>query len=129
MPNRTILIIDDTPDHLEFLRRLLRAAGYHVLIAPPGADALRQAEHSHADLILLSLTFPGDSAWEQIRHTSEQLAQTRAPILGTSVYAPLLSHAGARAIGLADYVEKPFDIDYLLDRITQLIAPPTALAA
>jgi CheY-like chemotaxis protein len=121
MHTRTILVIDETPDHLEFLRRLLGGVGYHIIAAETGHDALGQAEQRQPDLVLMSLPVPGDVAWEETRRLGAQPMLARSPILGTTVYTPLVDQSRARAVGCVDYVEKPFNVDHLLSRINQLL--------
>lgn len=131
MSHRTILIIDDAADHRDILSRLLRATGYRVLEAAPGPEALSQAQGELPDLILLGLSLPGQAAWEtaQQLHRRESLAQT--PILGTTVYTTLLKYSHIQALGCIDYVDKPFDMDELLARISYLLpeSPLPAIAA
>jgi CheY-like chemotaxis protein len=131
MALHTIMIIDDTPDHRAMLGRLLRAVGYRVLEAIPGQAALDQARGERPDLILTALSLPGQPAWETARLLRDQPTLADTPILGASVYSPLLTHSRAQALGCADYVNKPFDLDDLLRRILLLLpsAPPTLLAA
>src|SRR3954463_316447 len=117
MTRHTIMIIDDTPDHRDMLGRLLRAVGYRVLEASPGQAALDQASGERPDLILTTLSLPGQPAWETARLLRDQPALIDTPIMGSSVYSPLLSHSRAQALGCADYVNKPFDLDDLLRRI------------
>jgi CheY-like chemotaxis protein len=125
------MIIDDTPDHRDMLGRLLRAVGYRVVEASPGEAALEQARGERPDLILTALSLPGQPAWETARLLRDQPALADTPILGASVYNPLLTPSRAQALGCADYVDKPFDLDDLLRRIMQLLsgAPPALLAA
>lgn len=131
MALQTIMIIDDTPDHRAMLGRLLRAEGYRVLEASPGEAALDQACGERPDLILTALSLPGQPAWETTRLLRDQLALADTPILGASVYSPLLTRSRAQALGCADYVNKPFDVDDLLRRILLLLpsVPPSAMAA
>ena len=131
MSLRTIMIIDDTLDHRDMLGRLLRAVGYRVLEASPGEAALDQARDERPDLILTALSLPGQPAWETARLLRDQPALADTPILGASVYNPLLTQSRAQALGCADYVDKPFDLDDLLRRIMQLLpkVPPLLLAA
>jgi len=125
------MIIDDTPDHRDMLSRLLRAVGYRVLEASPGEAALDQACGERPDLILTNLSLPGQPAWETARLLRGQQILASTPILGASVYSPLLTQSRAQALGCADYVNKPFDLDDLLQRILQLLPSPagTMLAA
>lgn len=131
MALQTIMIIDDTADHRDMLGRLLRAVGYRVLEAIPGQAALDQARGELPDLILTALSLPGQPAWETTRQLRDQPTLADTPILGASVYSPLLTHSRAQALGCADYVNKPFDVDDLLRRIGLLLpnAPQAVLAA
>jgi CheY-like chemotaxis protein len=130
MSHRTIMIIDDTPDHRDMLGRLLRAVGFRVLLASPGEAALDQARGERPDLILTALSLPGQPAWETARLLLSLPALAGTPILGASVYNPLLTPSRAQALGCADYVDKPFDLDDLLRRIMQLLpGAPAPLAA
>ncbi len=130
MLHRTILIIDDTPDHRDILGRLLRAVGYRVVEAMPGDEALSMACSVQPDLILTTLSLPGQPAWETARLLHNQPALANTPILGATLYNTLLPWSRVRAIGCSDFVDKPFDIDNLLYRITALLPnSPHALAA
>ena len=131
MALQTIMIIDETPDHRDMLGRLLRSIGYRVLEATPGQAAIDQARGERPDLILTALSLPGQPAWETARLLRDQPALSDTPMLGTSVYSPLLTPSRAQALGCADYVNKPFDLDDLLRRIMLLLpsVPPAMLSA
>jgi CheY-like chemotaxis protein len=131
MPHRTIMIIDDTPDHRDILGRLLRAVGYRVVEAAPGEEALAMACNVRPDLILTALSLPGQPAWETARLLRNQPTLAKTPILGATLYNTLLPWSRVRAIGCSDFIDKPFDIDDLLYRITALLptSPHAALAA
>src|SRR5512147_438250 len=99
MALHTIMIIDDTPDHRDTLGRLLRAASYRVLPASPREAALDQARGERPDLILTALSLPGQPAWETARLLRDQPALADTPMLGASVYTPLLTQSRAQALG------------------------------
>jgi CheY-like chemotaxis protein len=120
MQRRTILIVDETPDHRSILRHLLDAVGYRVLESS-GADALDRASAERPDLILMAISLPGHPGWETARMLRAQPALAQTPILGTTVYNTLLTAPRVRAIGCADFVDKPFDLDDLLYRISRLL--------
>ena len=124
MAQRTIMIIDETPDHRDMLCRLLRAVGYRVIAAAPGEEALDQATNELPDLILMALSLPGQLSWETARMLRDQPALARTPILGSTVYNTLLPRSRVRAIGFVDYVDKPFDLDELLRRVKLLLPDP-----
>jgi CheY-like chemotaxis protein len=125
------MIIDDTPDHRSILCRLLGSAGYRVLEAATSSDALDQARDEQPDLILMALSLPGHPSWETARLLAAQPAFAHTPILGTTIYNTLLTAPRVRSLGCADFVDKPFDIDDLLRRISLLLpnAPRAAFAA
>jgi CheY-like chemotaxis protein len=130
MQRRTIMIVDETPDHRRILRRLLDAVGYRVLESS-GADALHRASAERPDLILMAISLPGHPGWEMARMLRAQPVLAQTPILGTTVYNTLLTAPRVRAIGCVDFVDKPFDLDDLLYRISRLLpdAPWPAFAA
>lgn len=121
MSRGAILIIDDTLDHRFVLRRILQSAGYAVIEASTGAEALQQTQEASPDLILAALSLPNQPSWDAIRHLKTQPALLHTPLLGTTVYTTLLGSSLLRGIGCVDCVAKPFDIDDLLRRIAQWI--------
>jgi CheY-like chemotaxis protein len=130
MASRTILIIEDIPDHRDFMCRLLRAVGYRVVEATP-ASALETARQERPDLILTSLSLPGQPAWETARLLAQQPGLANTPILGATVFNTLLPWSRVRAIGCADFLDKPLDLDELLRRVAALLPerPQPMLAA
>lgn len=131
MQRQTIMVVDDIADHRLILHRLLSAQGYRVLAVELGADVVHQACTEQPDLIVLALPLPGQASWETAQQLHSQPALSNTPILGTTVYNTLHTPRRVRAIGCVDYVDKPFDIDQLLERINQLLTqdPGPALAA
>jgi len=104
----TILVVDDEPDMLELIEYTLRLAGYEVLTAASGGDALKGAQGCLPDLILLDLMLPdldGISVCELLR----RLPSTRTvPILVlTAMVGQELPARVARA-GAAECLRKPF---------------------
>lgn len=128
MPPHTILIVDEAHEHRDILSRLLRAVGYRVVESEPGEAAVGSARDERPDLILMSLSLPGQPAWETARVLRSLTAPHRTPILGATMLTTLLTHSRVRALGCADYVAKPFDLDDLLDRIRALLPDPPAPA-
>ncbi|MGB9751889.1 MAG: response regulator [Roseiflexus castenholzii] len=128
MAHRTILIIDEDPDHRAILVRLLRFSGYHVIEAAPSNAPDRFSSGIRPDLILCSLSLPGQCAWETVRqlHTLSEIAAV--PILATTVYTTLIKRSQVQSIGCVDYIDKPFDLDGLITYVRNLLSPP-AIAA
>lgn len=117
MHQPTILVIEDTSDHRDMLQRLFTSAGYRVVTAENHMLGLAHAQLLRPDLVLLSITHPNDPDWQLAHRIGDQFANSQTPVLGATVYVPLVTYNRARDIGCIDYIEKPFDIDVLLDRV------------
>jgi chemosensory pili system protein ChpA (sensor histidine kinase/response regulator) len=64
---KTVLVADDAPKIREQARKLLEEAGYNVLLARDGADALRMVREEHPDLVVLDLLMPGMTGFDVLR--------------------------------------------------------------
>jgi two-component system KDP operon response regulator KdpE len=114
MSGARILIVDDEPQILRFLRPALEASGYDVLHAETGREALRIAANSAPDLIILDLGLPDMDGKEAL---SQARLFTAAPILILSARDREAEKIAALDLGADDYVEKPFAIGELLARL------------
>ena len=114
MTGSRVLVIDDEPQILRFLRPALEASGYEVLHAGSGREALRLIANAAPDLIVLDLGLPdmdGKEVLEQARKF------TSAPIVVLSARDREAEKIAALDLGADDYVEKPFAIGELLARL------------
>jgi two-component system KDP operon response regulator KdpE len=114
MSEARILIVDDEPQILRFLRPALDAAGYEVLEAETGAEALRKATTQAPDLMILDLGLPDMDGKEVV---SRLRAFSDIPILILSARDREHEKIAALDIGADDYIEKPFSIGELAARI------------
>ncbi len=69
--NKTVLIVDDTPDNLAVLSDMLSEYGYRVLVATDGLSALEQINHLQPDIILLDVIMPGIDGFETCHRLKE----------------------------------------------------------
>lgn len=112
-PDR-ILVVDDEPQIQRFLRPALTAAGYDVVVAGTGAEALKAAATLAPDVIILDLGLPdmdGKDVIAQLRGWS------RVPIVILSARDRESEKIAALDLGADDYIEKPFGIGELTARI------------
>jgi Response regulator containing CheY-like receiver, AAA-type ATPase, and DNA-binding domains len=124
-----ILVVDDDDAIRALLRTVLRRRGFHVDTARNGLDALEQIGARRYALVVLDLMMPRMSGYEVVAQLSEQSVMTRPRVL-------VLTAAGVEPlkVTVTDLVvgtmQKPFDIDLLLDTVTGCIeAIPAALVA
>ena len=113
---RKVLIVD--PDVAS--RREVRAAceqdGYQVLEADGGADALRQVESSHPNLILLEVTLPDGAGFDVCREVRKM--DPAVPVIMMSSRSDEIDVVVALEIGADDYVTKPLRLRELVARMT-----------
>jgi two-component system, OmpR family, KDP operon response regulator KdpE len=114
MTLQRILVVDDEPQIMRFLKPSLKAAGYEVLSADNGKEALRAAATQAPDLVLLDLGLPdmdGKAVIEALRGWS------LVPIIVLSARDREAEKIAALDLGADDYVNKPFGIGELLARM------------
>ena len=109
-----ILIVDDEPQILRFLRPALEASGYDVLHAETGREALRLTANAAPDVIVLDLGLP-DMDGKDVLAQARQF--TKNPILILSARDRETEKIAALDLGADDYIEKPFAIGEFLARL------------
>jgi two-component system, OmpR family, response regulator len=114
-----LLVVDDEPTILELLAGTLRFAGFDVLTAVSGAEALRAAATARPDLILLDVMMPDCDGFDVIRRI--RAGGPRVPV----IFLTARDSVGERVTGLTlggdDYVTKPFSLDEVLARIRAVL--------
>ena len=121
-----VLVVDDEPQILRFLRPALEASGYEVLHAETGREALRLAANSAPDVIILDLGLPDIDGKEVL---AQARAFTQAPILILSAREREAEKISALDLGADDYIEKPFAIGELLARLRAALRHAKGAAA
>lgn len=114
MTAERILVVDDEPQILRFLKPSLTAAGYDVITAANGREALRLATTHAPAAILLDLGLPDVDGKEVI---SKLRSWSRIPIIIVSARDQEAEKIAALDLGADDYVDKPFSIGELLARL------------
>lgn len=117
-----VLVVDDSPETLNFLIDALERAGITALVATSGPAALDLVKRITPDLILMDAVMQGMSGFETTRALRETVATAHVPVIfmtGLSETEHVLQ--GLEAGGV-DYVTKPIVVDELLARIRVHIA-------
>jgi DNA-binding response OmpR family regulator len=110
-----ILVIEDEPRILAFLRRGLQAQGFVVDAATDGADGLRRARSCRYDLVVLDLLLPGLDGLSVLRELARQ--EPTVPVVILSARSDLRTKLRGFELGARDYVPKPFSLDELVARV------------
>lgn len=113
-----ILVVDDDPEIVSFLRRGLIYEGYTVDTASDGIEALAKARESEPDLVILDIMMPGIDGIE----VCKRLRQAGAvPILMLTAKGSVSDRVMGLDSGADDYLVKPFAFDELLARMRALL--------
>ena len=119
-----ILVIDDEPDLVRFVRRALEAEGYQVLTSTNGLDGIRLALDQQPALIVLDLVMPGMHGEAVL---SALMAQDSAyRILVLSATADVQLRIGCLEQGAVDFLAKPFAVRELIARVRGRLGEDTA---
>jgi len=117
----TILIVEDSPETLELLRRVIEKEGYRTILANDGEKGLQYALKYKPDLIILDRLLPklpGLQVCKKLRQTD---AMDNTPIIFLSVLDSEKDIIDGLKSGGDDYVTKPFSPDELLARIERVL--------
>ena len=113
----TILAVDDTPEHLELLARVLEGDGYEPVLATGGLEALARVAQEKPDLILLDVLMPGVGGMEVCRRLKADPATRELPVIFLTCKSDAQDVLAGFAAGAVDYVAKPFRFPELLARV------------
>lgn len=120
-PGPYILLVDDNPQNLQVLGKLLQEEKYKIEFAVNGESALDWLKTRHFDLILLDINMPGMNGFEVCRIIRRDKEIHDIPIIFLSAECERESILKGFEVGAQDFVIKPFDSRELLARVkTQL---------
>lgn len=109
---RLILVAEDDVDSLDIVTTMFEHAGYRVVQATTGVEALTMARELRPALLVLDVSMPGMLGWEVARRLREDVdSATRAiPILVLTAHAFAEDRLQARELGCNGYLAKPADV-------------------
>ena len=114
----TILIVDDTPDNIMLLSRLLKDK-YHTKVATNGSTALQVAAATpDLDLVLLDVMMPGMDGYETCRQLKANPATADIPVIFLTAKNQIEDEAMGLSVGAVDYLGKPISPPILFARVS-----------
>ena len=114
-----LLVVDDEATILELLSGSLRLAGFEVMTAASGAEAVRAAASGRPDLVLLDVMMPDGDGFEALRRIRSGGAEI--PVIFLTARDEEPDRVSGFAVGADDYVTKPFSLNELLGRIRAVL--------
>lgn len=116
--SQTVLVVDDEPRILRFIRTELESQGYRVLAADSGRQALELLELELPDLVVLDLIMPGMDGFETLGHIRES---SQVPVLLLTAKGGDRDKVRGLDLGADDYLTKPFNPEELSARIRAIL--------
>ena len=110
-----VLVVEDEPGVVAFVRRGLESAGFHVLVASDGDDGLHMALGDGVELVILDLGLPGLPGEEVLRRLRQR--RPAVPVIVLTAKDAVADRVANLEAGADDYVVKPFSFSELLARV------------
>ena len=126
MKRSSILIVDDEGSIIRYVSARLRKAGYGIITASNGEEALRRAEEEPPALVMLDIMMPKIDGFEVCRRLREW---SDVPIIMLSAKGDEGDKVKCLGLGADDYITKPFGSDELLARVKAVLRRAEATAA
>ena len=120
-----IMCIDDDEVTRRLLERLIRNAGWDVITAGSGSDALEKVKKTRPDIILLDIMMPEMDGYQVCSKLQKNDETSYIPVIFVTVLGEEQDKARAFSVGAADYLVKPIKKDDLLQKIHKHIKTDT----
>ena len=116
-----ILVVEDERDIQEIIAYNLQQAGYDVVIAARGDDAVRLSRQQRPDLVLLDLMLPGLSGKEVCQAIRRDPSTAATPVIMLTAKGEEVDRVVGLEVGADDYVTKPFSMRELMLRVQTIL--------
>jgi DNA-binding response OmpR family regulator len=110
MPPKKILVVDDEPEVRKLMEHFLTGKGFEVRVAENGRLGLATLETFKPDLVLLDMHMPELDGAGTLREVARRWPTL--PVIMVTVNEDVETTSRLLQLGAADYVPKPFDLDY-----------------
>jgi CheY-like chemotaxis protein len=105
---RTVLLVEDEPDVLFAARLMLEDAGYAVIEATGGEEAVELVEKTSVDAVVLDIRMPGIDGWGVLKKLHAEGSISPLPVIVLSAHADPSAVERSAELGARGYVRKPF---------------------
>jgi len=118
-PSARLLVVEDEPNILELLAASLRYAGFEVVTAAAGTEAVQAAQRHRPDLIVLDVMLPDMDGFEVLHRLRG--GGTRTPVVFLTARDSTEDKIRGLTLGGDDYVTKPFSLEEVIARIQAVL--------
>ena len=120
-PEYSILVVDDDWEIIRILRRYLEQAGYAVLTANNGDQAMQRLRERKPDLLVLDLMLPDKDGWDITKMIRADTKLAATPIIMLTARVSDSDKIVGLELGADDYITKPFNAQEVVARIKALL--------
>ncbi len=119
--SRTILVVDDEPNARSLLRLILVRAGFDVLVAQDGYEALKEIERAIPAAVILDIMMPGIDGFVVCEKLRQDDKTADLPIIMLSARADPESINRGLSLGASKYLTKPVTPDLLIQEVNEVL--------
>ncbi len=116
-----ILVVDDDPDILGFVKANLEREGFEIEVAASGPEALELATQRPPALVLLDVMMPGMDGLTTLRHLRNDVPTANVPVVMLTAKPQAAERVKGLDLGADDYITKPFEVEELVARVRSVI--------
>lgn len=122
MTGPRVLVVEDNHLNLKLVRDVLEYAGYEVVDAGSGEEALEVAARLHPDVVLMDLQLPGMDGAEALKRLRSGVLAPGVPVAAVTALAMAQDRAAAAEAGFDAWIEKPISVRALPGQVADLLA-------
>jgi DNA-binding response OmpR family regulator len=111
-----IMAVDDEPDTIKLIGRILKKAGYDFVGCASGEECLKKLKKEKPDLILLDVMMPGMDGWGTYKRIKEINEEQKVVFLTATTIYPDARKTMVK-LDISDYLTKPFEPYELVERV------------
>jgi len=116
-----ILIVDDEPDIVNIIQCHLECCKCEIITATNGKEGLEKTAEQKPNLILLDVNMPIMNGLEMLERLKENADSKDIPVIMVTVICEPQDIATASSYGITDYINKPFELTELTQKITKAL--------
>lgn len=117
-----VLVVDDEPNIVLSIEFLMEQAGFEVVTADDGEQALAKVNDSRPDVLLLDISLPGISGFDVLERLRGEEATKHLPIIMLTAHGRDVEREKGLALGADDYITKPFSTQALVEKVQALLS-------
>ena len=114
-----VLIVDDAPDTVEIIKKLLVFEGYEVLTTSTGEEGVKKVEEEKPEIVLLDISLPGIDGNETLKRIRK--VDPIVSVIMLTAFATVDNAISALKEGASDFIKKPFENEHLVHLVNQCL--------